>query len=97
MKARDDGLVDLDAADVEAVDAAALDEHLAGAMIAWGAVTPAIVRSQAASTMTAAGEALQQGIAFPHGAARLVWLWPRVRGKAMLGWPHRSGQSMKPG
>src|SRR5271166_6685003 len=44
-----DGLVDLDAADVEAIDAAALDQDLAGAMIAWRGAASAIVGVQAAS------------------------------------------------
>src|SRR6478752_1371293 len=57
------GLVDLDAANVEAIDAAALDQDLAGAMIPRCGAAPAIVRVQAASAVPAAGKALQQGAA----------------------------------
>ena len=46
-----DGLVDLNAANVEAIDAAALDQDLAGAMIPRCRNTPAIVRVQAASAV----------------------------------------------
>src|ERR1700687_3660953 len=46
-----DGLVDLNAANVEAIDAAALDQDLAGAMIPRCGTAPAIVRVQAASAV----------------------------------------------
>src|SRR5271163_5352018 len=67
-----DGLVDLDAADVEAIDAAAFDQDFAGAMIPRRGAASAIVRVQAASAVPAGGKALQQSAPFPHGAARLV-------------------------
>src|SRR5208283_2348670 len=54
-----DGLVDLDGADVEAIDAAALDQDLAGAMIPRREAASAIVRVQAASAVAAGGKALQ--------------------------------------
>src|SRR6266481_6420142 len=59
-----DGLVDLNAANVEAIDAAALDQDLAGAMIPRCRTAPAIVRVQAASAVPAAGKPLQQGAAW---------------------------------
>src|SRR5258708_11936756 len=52
--------------------AAALDQDLARAMIPRCGTAPAIVRVQAASAVPAAGKALQQGAAFPHGAAHFV-------------------------
>src|SRR5208283_2473114 len=45
-----DGLVDLDAADVEAIDAAALDQDLAGAMIPRRGIASAIVRDSACAS-----------------------------------------------
>ena len=50
-----DGLVDLDGADVEAIDAAALDQDLAGAMIPRRGAASAIVGVQAAAAVPAAG------------------------------------------
>ena len=86
-----DGLVDLDAANVEAIDAAALDQDLAGAMIPWCGTAPAIVRVQATTAVPAAGKALQQGAAFPHGAAHFVRSWAGACSwRCDPGWPHRS-------
>src|SRR5437899_8601935 len=79
-----DGLVDLNAANVEAIDAAALDQDLAGAMIPRCGTAPAIVRVQAASAVPAAGKALQQGAALPHGAAHFVRSGAGVLGDAIL-------------
>src|SRR6266700_3630977 len=79
-----DGLVDLDAADVEAIDATALDQDLAGAMIPRCGTAPAIVHVQAASAVPATGEALQQGAALPHGAAHFVRPGAGVPGDAIL-------------
>ena len=45
---------------------------------------PAIVRVQAASAVSATGKALQQGAAFPHGAARFVPSGACVFGDAIL-------------
>src|SRR5260370_20965511 len=45
---------------------------------------PAIVRVQAASAVPAAGKALQQGAAFPHGAAHFVRSGAGVVGDAIL-------------
>jgi hypothetical protein len=65
-------LVDLNASNVEAVDAASLDENLAGAMITRRGVAAAVVCVQTTAAMAAAGEALQQRAAFPHGTTPLV-------------------------
>jgi hypothetical protein len=73
-----DGLVDLDAADIEAIDAAALDQDLARAMMAGCGVAAAIVGMQAAPAMAATGEPLQEGAALSHGATRPVRSGPRV-------------------
>ena len=70
-----DGLVDLDAADVETIDAAALDQDLAGAMIP---------RRGAASAVPAGGQALQQSAPFPHGAAHFVRSGTGILGDAIL-------------
>ena len=79
-----DGLVDLDAADVEAIDAAAFDQDFAGAMIPRRGAASAIVRVQAASAAPAGGKALQQSAPFPHGAARLVRSGAGILGDAIL-------------
>ena len=71
---RGDGLVDLDPADGEAVDAAARDEILARAVIARRGRAPAVMRVQPATAVPAGGEALQQRGAFSHGATRQVWM-----------------------
>src|SRR6266567_5734630 len=79
-----DGLVDLHAADIEAIDPAALEENLARAMIPRRGRAAAIVCVQAAAAMTAAGEALQQCTAFSHRTARFVRSRSRVLGDACL-------------
>ena len=73
-----DGLVDLNAADIEAIDAAALDQNLARTMVPRRRIATAIVGVQAAAAMAAAGEPLQEGAALPHGATRRSG--PRVAG-----------------
>ena len=70
--------------DVEAIAAAPLDEMLAGAVIAGRRVAAAVVRAQTAAAMPAAGEALQECAAFPHGAACLVRPGSRVLRDALL-------------
>src|SRR5258708_913989 len=96
-----DGLVDLNAANVEAIDAAALDQDLAGAMIPRCGTAPAIVRVQAASAVPATGKALQQGAAFPHRAAHFVRSGAGVLGDAILvgliGLPIDEPRMMVPG
>src|SRR5438874_3816029 len=47
-----DGLVDLDTADIEAIDAAVLDENLARAVVTWRGVATSIVGMQTATAMT---------------------------------------------
>src|SRR4029077_1116489 len=53
-----DGLVDLDTADIEAIDAAVLDENLARAVVTWRSVATTIVGVQTATAMTTAGKPL---------------------------------------
>src|SRR5260370_17381343 len=60
-----DGLVDLEAANVEAMDAAALDQDLAGAMIPRCGTAPALGRAQAAPAVPPPAEALPQPPPFP--------------------------------
>jgi hypothetical protein len=79
-----DGVADLDAADTEAIDAAALDQRFAGAMISGNRFASAIVGVQAASAVAAAGETLQEGAAFSHGAPALVRLRSRVLRETLL-------------
>src|SRR2546421_6231911 len=67
-----DGLVDLDTADIEAIDAAVLDENLARAVVTWRGVATTIVGVQTAAAMATAGQPLQKRAALPYGAARLV-------------------------
>ena len=81
---RGDGRIDLDAADVEAIGAAAFDKDLTGAMVPGCGAAAAIVGVQTAAAMAAAGEPLQQGSALAHGAARLVRTGPGVAGEALL-------------
>jgi hypothetical protein len=61
--------VDLHSADVEAVDATAIDDALAGAVIAGRRGATGVVRAQLASALSADGEPLQQSAAFSHGTA----------------------------
>jgi len=81
---RGDGGIDLDAADVEAIGAAAFDKNLAGAMVPGGGVAAAIVGVQTAAAMAAAGEPLQQSSALAHSAACLVRTGPGVASEALL-------------
>src|SRR5207237_6792308 len=77
-------VVDLHAANVEAVAAAPLDEMLAGAVISRCRITTAIMRAQTAAAVPATGEALQEGAAFPHSTTRLVRPGSRVTRDALL-------------
>src|SRR3974390_509168 len=79
-----DSLIDLDAADIEAIHAAALDKNSARAMITWRRVAAAIMGVQATTAVAACGEPLQQGTAFSHGATRLGRSGSRVLGDAHL-------------
>src|SRR5690349_11745639 len=67
-----DGLVDLDTADIEAIDAAVLDENLARAVVTWRGVATTIMGVQTAAAMATAGQPLQKRAALPYGAARLA-------------------------
>jgi hypothetical protein len=62
-------LVDLYGADVEAIDATALDDALASAVIACRYGAAGVVRAQPASALAADGQPLQQSASFSHGAA----------------------------
>src|SRR5499433_1041468 len=79
-----DGLVDLDAADIETIDTTVLDENLARAVVTWRGVATAVVGVRTATAMTTAGQPLQKRAALPHGAARLVRSRPRIAGDALL-------------
>ena len=65
---RGDGRIDLAAADAQAVLTAAVDDVVAGAVIAGRAVAAAVVHRQAAAAMATDRQALQQRGALPHGA-----------------------------
>src|SRR5208282_3579205 len=60
--------IDLHAADVQAILAAAVDDVLARAVIAGGRVSTAVMHGKAPSAVSAHGDALQQRCPFPHGA-----------------------------
>ena len=62
-------LVDLHGADAQAVDAATIDDALAGAVIARRGGAAGVVRAQLASALSADGQPLQQGASFSHGTA----------------------------
>ena len=62
-------LVDLHGADAKAVDAATIDDALAGAVIARRRGAAGVVRAQLASALAADGQPLQQCASFSHGAA----------------------------
>src|SRR5499433_2984994 len=79
-----DGLVDLDTADIEAIDAAVLDENLARAVVPWRSVAATVVGVQTATAMATAGQPLQKCAAFPHSAAGLVRSRPCIAGDAFL-------------
>src|SRR5215216_2923168 len=78
------GVVDLHATDVETIAAAPLHEMLTGAVISGRRVTAAVMCAQTAAAMSAAGEALQECAAFPHGTACLVPAGSRVLCNALL-------------
>src|SRR5499427_9269572 len=79
-----DGLVDLDAANIEAIDAAVLDENLARAVVTWRGVATTIVGVQTAPAMATAGQTLQKRAALSYGAAGLVRSRPCIAGAAFL-------------
>src|ERR1700756_3880277 len=79
-----DGLVNLDPANIEAIDAAVLDENLARAVVTWRGVATTIVGVQTPTAVTAAGQPLQKRAALPYGAARLVRSRPCIAGDALL-------------
>src|SRR5262249_20430303 len=58
--------VDLHGADAEAIDAAALDDALAGAVIACRCGAAGVVGTQFASAQPADGQPLQQGASLSH-------------------------------
>ena len=60
-------IVNLHGADVEAVEAAAMDDVLAGAVITWRGSATGVMRVQLASAVSADGETLQQSGSFSHG------------------------------
>jgi hypothetical protein len=79
-----DGRVDLDTADIEAIDAAVLDENLARAVVTWRSVATTIVGVQTATAMATAGQPWQKCAALPHSAARLVRSGLCIAGEAFL-------------
>ena len=87
---RGHGRVDLESPDVEAVDATPLDQVFARAVIPGRGIAALIMGVQAAATVPARREALQQRGAFSHGPAGLM----RLRGgrwcRGAPDWPHRS-------
>ena len=74
----DDGVVDLHAANTQAIDTTATDDVLASAMVARCRSCAAIMGAQSAATVTAGGDALKQGGPFPDHATALVRSWPGV-------------------
>ena len=72
------GLLNQHSADVETVYAAPVYEIFTSAMIAGSRVPAAIVNMQAAATVSASDEALQQCRPLSHRASRLMRLRPRV-------------------
>ena len=62
-------VVDLDGADVEAVEAAFILDRLAGAVIARRGGAAGVMGAQLASAVSADGKTLQQGGSLSHGAA----------------------------
>src|SRR5439155_25186291 len=73
-----------DTADIEAIDAAVLDENLARAVVTWRGVATTIVGVQTAPAMTTPGQPSQERAALPHGAARLVRSGLCIAGDAFL-------------
>jgi hypothetical protein len=84
QKGRRHRVVDLDTADVEAVDAAAVDQIFARAVVARRGMATAIVGVEAAPPVPARGEPLEQGGALSHGASWLVRLGVDVAVDARL-------------
>ena len=84
-------LIDLYAANVEAVHAAAVSQGFSRTMVTGRGVATLVVRTQPAPTVPAGGDALQQRGAFSHSATGLMWRRPRVAGDALkigfVGWP----------
>ena len=72
------GLLDQHSADVETVLPTSIHDILAGAVIAGSRVPAAIMNMQAAATVSASDEALQQCRPLSHRASRLMRLRPRV-------------------
>lgn len=81
---RRDRRIDLDAADVQTILAAAVDDVLAGAMIPGRGVSAAVMHGQAASAVSACGDSLQQRCTFSHGASAVMRTWPDVLGETLL-------------
>ena len=79
-----DGVVYLEPPDIEAEDAAAFDEHLAGAVVTWRPVAPAVVRTQMTAAMAAIGDTLQKGAPLSHSSSRFVWSRPCILSDAGL-------------
>ena len=73
-KSIDNGLIDLNAAHVQAVHSASTNHILARAMVSGRRVSARVVSVEPTATLPTGSEALQQCAAFSHGAARLVWL-----------------------
>src|SRR5262249_61426168 len=64
-----DGLVDLDAADIETIDTTVLDENLARAVVTWRGVATAVVGVQTATARPTAAHPLQKRAHPPNGPA----------------------------
>src|SRR5271157_315853 len=73
-KSIDNGLIDLNAAHVQAIHSASANHILARAMVSGRRGSPRVVSVEPTGTLPTRSEALQQCAAFSHGAARLVWL-----------------------
>ena len=85
-KSIDNGLIDLNAADIETVHAASLDDILARAMVSGRRVSARVVRMQPTATLSTGSQALQQCGAFSHGTSCLVWLGMHRWRQCVLGW-----------
>jgi hypothetical protein len=72
-------VVDLDGADVKAVDAASIGDRLAGAVITRRGGAAGVMGAQLAPAVSADGKTLKQGGSFSHGAAaRMMGAWMRI-------------------
>jgi len=78
------GVIDLNATNIEAIDPAALDNDLAGAVVARRRQPTVVMCPKPTPAMTATGETLQQGTAFSHSAILLVGSWSGVLRDARL-------------